>query len=281
MCFLCKIFKCKCEDKCENKKEGAECQCGCHKHGKKIVLVLAMILVAAIVIVSILRERIVSENQDQTTIFGQGRVAYVPNLATVILGIQVDKAISAEEALKQIDDKTNKIITAIKAEGISDGNIQTSNFSLNPQYDFTSGKSTAAGYSANQQLTIKVLGADKNKELVGKVISAANGAGANQIISVNFTVSNLNDLKQKARTIAIRDAISKSGILFKTAGMKDQKVTSWFENYVQSPDTPVYGNYGAGMGGSDAVSAKAAPSPQVPSGTQEIIIEIGVNYKAK
>jgi hypothetical protein len=30
-----------------------------------------------------------------------------------------------------------------------------------------------------------------------------------------------------------------------------------------------------------AVSAKVAPAPQVPSGTQEVIVEVSLNYEVK
>jgi uncharacterized protein len=279
MFFLCKIFKCQCGcEKESGKKES--CQCGCHKHGKKIVLVLGMILVAAIVIVSILRERIVSENQDQTTIYGQGKVAYIPDVASIIVGVQIDKAVSAQEAMKQINEKIAKIIAAVKTEGISEGDIQTSNFSLNPQYDYIDGKTIVSGFNANQQVIIKAKGVDKNKEIAGKVVSAANNAGANQILGVNFSVSDINGLKQQARIKAIEEARAKSEDLFKAAGMKNQRIVSWYENLIQSPDAPSY-NSGYGLGGGEAMASKSAPVSQVLSGTQEIIIEIGIVYKDK
>lgn len=277
MCLLCKIFKCKCGGEKTNEEMD---QCECQKCGKKIVLVLGMILLAAIVIVSILRERIVKDDQEQTTIYGQGKVSYIPDTATIILGIQVDRASSAEEAMSQMNDKIGKIISAVKAEGLDEKDIQTSAFSLNPQYDYTEGRSQVSGYGANQQLTIKARNVDKNPDLSSKVIAAANNAGANQIISVNYSVSSINDLKQKARIIAIQDARSKSDALFKAAGIKNQRVIGWFENYIQSPDSSVYGNYGIG-GSAEGISAKSIPGPQIPSGTQEIIVEIGVNYKTK
>lgn len=278
MCFLCKFFKCQCG---EEKESGEGNQCGCHRHGKKIILILAMVLLTVIIIVSILRERIVNEDQNQTIIYGQGKVAYIPDMATIVLGVQVDKASTAEEALKQMNDKVAKIIDAVKTAGAEEKDIQTSAFSLNPQYDYTDGRSAVSGYNANQQLTIKARNINENKELSGKIISAANGAGANQIISVNFAVSSVNDLKQQARIKAITDARSKSDALFKTAGMKHMEVIGWFENMIQSPDSPSYNNYGYGIGGGEMAVAKSASTSQVPSGTQEIIIEIGVNYKAK
>ena len=51
------------------------------------------------------------------------------------------------------------------------------------------------------------------------------------------------------------------------------------ENIIKSPDNsaPFYG-YGMGGGGAEAAMP---PAPQIPSGSQEIIIEINLNYEVK
>ena len=124
---------------------------------------------------------------------------------------------------------------------------------------------------------MKVEGVDKDPELAGRVVSAANGAGVNNISGIDFNVSSLGDLKQQARIKAITDAKSKANDLFKAAGVKPGKITSWYENTITTPDSQ--NNYGYGMGGAEG-APKAAPA-QVPSGTQEIVIEVGVNYEVK
>jgi uncharacterized protein len=264
--------KCHCQD--ENNS------CGCKKI-KIVILVLAMVIIGAIVIVSILRDRIVNQNQNQVTVFGQGKVSYQPDTAEITLGVQIDKAPNAQDALNQLNTKMAKIIDTVKAQGIMEEDIKTQNYSLNPQYDYNDGSTTPAGYNANEQLIIKVKDTINNPDLVGKVTSAANGAGANQVLGVNYTVADINALKQQARLEAIKDAKSKAPAMFQAAGMRVGKVVGWYENILQSPD--MQGGYQAmGMGGAEGSGlAKAAPQPQIPSGTQEIIIETGVNYQVK
>jgi hypothetical protein len=246
---------------------------------KNVLIFLSVIFLFVVLLVSILREKIVNENNDVTVVTGQGRISYQPDIAIVTLGVQVDRVFKAEEALSKLDDSMNKIIEAVKALGIPAEDIQTQSYSLSPHYDYLLGGGTSvpSGYDASQQITIKVKNINSNPNLAGSVIESANGAGANKVIGVSFDVSNLEELKQKARIEAINDARSKSGGMAKAAGIgKLGKVVSWYENIIKSPDSQ---NSSYGLGGSSEKTASA--TPQISSGTDEIIIEIGLNYRVR
>lgn len=232
----------------------------------------------AIIIVSILRDRIVNQQQNQVSITGQGRVSYQPDTAKISLGMQVDKAATAETALNQLNDKMNKILAGVEDLGIKKEDVKTEAYSLSPQYDYKDGVNKVSGYGANQKVEIKVSNIQDDKEIISKVITAAGIAGTNQVDGINFTVSNINDLKQQARILAIKDAKSKSAALAAAAGVKLGKIEGWYENIIQ----PIEGQPQGGYGGSDTMlSSKAVPSPQVPSGTQEVIVEVSLNYEVK
>jgi hypothetical protein len=263
----------------ENEIQSNESCCKNWRSPNIILIFIGMILVAGVVIIALIREKIVNPNLNQVTVNGEGKVSYQPDIAAVTLGVQVDKAVTAEVALKQLNEKINKAIDELGTIGISKENIKTKNYSLNPQYDYRDGTSTISGYSANQQLEIKVEGIDKNIELVGNVISAASRVGINQVSGVSFDVASLNDLKQQARIKAIEDARGKANSLAKAAGVKRlKKVIGWYENVVKSPDMQ-NGDYGYGGMGEKALSSVSSAPAQVPSGTQEIIINVGVNYQ--
>jgi len=265
------IKKCDCET----------CVC-CKKWAqpKYVFMVLAIVAITSIVIVSIIRDRIVNPSRNQVSITGQGKISYQPDIAKISLGMQVDKAPTAEAALKQLNEKMNKILAGVDALGIKKEDVKTEAYSVSPQYDYKDGVSTVAGYSANQKVEIKVSNIQEDKEMVSKVIAAASASGTNQVNGIEFTVSNLNDLKQQARILAIKDAKSKSASLAAAAGVKIGKVEGWYENIIQPVEGQPYGM--GGFGGSDtALSAKAVPSPQVPSGSQEVIVEVSLNYDVK
>jgi len=250
---------------------------GSWKSPKTILLLLALVAVAAIVVVALIRDRIVNPQLRQVTVIGQGRVTYQPDEALVTLGVQIDKVSKAEDALNQLNTKVNNIMAAVKAVGIPVENIQTQNYSLNPQYNYPPNAAPVVyGYSANEQLVIKVTGYDQAPNKLGQVIAAASKAGANQVNNLSFDASNLNDLKQQARILAIKDARGKSQALAQAAGVKLKEIAGWYENYIQPVTAYDYSAKG-GMGGASA----ATPIAQTPSGNQEVVVEIGLNYNIK
>ncbi|HMN19419.1 MAG TPA: SIMPL domain-containing protein [Candidatus Moranbacteria bacterium] len=247
------------------------------KDPRVVLAATGILALCAVLIISILRERIVSPPQNQVGITGQGKIAYRPDTATAVFGVQVDRASSAEEALRQLNGKMTAIVAALEGSGIPREDIRTQNYSVNPQYDYADGVQRAAGYSANQQLTVKIRGIDQSQDATSRVISAASGAGANQVQGINFAVEDVAALKQQARLLAIADARAKAPEMARAAGVKLGEVASWYENVLSGPENPIPYGYG-GMGG--AMEAKSA-QPAVPSGSDEIVIEVTLNYSVR
>ncbi len=245
------------------------------KSPKVFIIILAMILFSGIVGLSIVRDRLVNQQFKTVTVNGQGKVLYVPDLAIVTLGVQIDKVAKPEEALGQLNGKVTGIVKVLKDLGIPESDIQTQNYSLLPQYDINKdGVSAVSGYNANQQLVVKIVDYDKDPGKLGSVIASASKAGANQINSLNFDSSKINDLKQQARVLAISDAKNKSNALASSAGVELKEITGWYENLI-SP-VPYYGAYNQGGMGGGQMSI-----PGVPISNREVVIEIGVTYNIK
>jgi uncharacterized protein YggE len=255
------------------KKDG----CCCEWRSPRIILgLIAMILLSAIVIASILRDRIVNQTQWQISITGQGKVEYLPDIANISMGVQVDKAEKAEDALKQLDEKMKKIFEAVQKAGIPKEDIDTQNYVLAPHYDAADNVLKLAGYDANQIIVVKTRDIQKNSEAISKIVSAAGAAGVNQINGISFEASGLNELKQEARLKAIADARGKAGMTARALGIKLCKVVGMWENFI-SPEGQIYyssdtGGLGKGGGGGE---------PIIPSGTNELIVEVNVSYKIK
>jgi uncharacterized protein YggE len=243
-----------------------------------VLKLVGLLLLGAIIIVALVRDRIVGGVQAQVSVAGVGKVTYQPDQATVTVGVQVDKVFTADGALRQLNDKMGKVVAAIKAAGIEAGDIETQAYSLYPQYTYVNGVQLPAGYSANQQLSVKVRKLGDNNAQVSAVVAAATQAGANQVNGVVFGVSNLEDLKQQARVAAIADAKSKAGAQASAAGVRLGKILGWWENVVQSPDSQSFGGVADGKGG---MGGGPAATPVVPSGNQEIIIQVSLNYRVR
>ena len=251
------------------------------------MLIILIAAIAAICIVSIIRDRIVNYPQWTVSVTGQAKIPYSPDIAKVTLGVQIDKTAKAEDALNQLNDKISKVAAALKAVGIADTDITTQNYSLDTQYDYVNSINGAAstpvvsGYNADEQVLVKVTDVINNKDRLNKVIAEAGKAGANQVLGITFEPSDLENLKQQARIKAIADAQDKAQSLAAAAGVKLKKVVGWWENILQAPgingSTPYYDSKGGTGGG----GAGASVSPTIPNGDQEIIIEESVNYQIK
>ena len=251
--------------------------CSSWRSPKVIISLIAMLLLAGVIVVSILRERLVNDPQWQISVAGQGKVTYDPDVANVNLEVEISKAAKPEDALNQLNDKMKKVITAIGQTGIAKENIQTQNYTLVPQYDVIDNVSKVTGYNANQSIVVKITDINKNSDKVSQVIAAAGNAGTNKINGVTFEASNLNDLKQEARVKAILDARSKAKNIGGALGVKLGKVVGWWENYISPDQNYSYFDGKGGMGGGGGTVSSAS----IPTGSRELIIEVNVTYKIK
>jgi uncharacterized protein len=262
----------KCECNC-----GPNCKCNSKKKAKIALMFLSVIILGAIVIVSIIRDRIVNQNQYQISVVGQGRVSYIPDTANITLGVQIDKLFRAEDTINQLNKKANTIIDAIVKLGIAKEDIKTQNYNLYSNYDLVGNVSRVNGYSANESIVIKVKDITNNQDLISKVISEATKAGANQINGVVFENSNIENIKQEARIKAIASAREKSKDIEKALGIRLCKIVGMWENYISPMPEAVYSDYAKGGIGGGASSI----APTVPAGTYEVLVEENISYKIK
>lgn len=253
----------------------------CCKKPKTAILLVGMVLLAAVLIVAVIRDRIVNQMNWQISVTGQGKVYYEPDRARVTFGVQVDKAQTAEKALKDLNGTMGRVIQAIQKAGIAKEYIQTQTYYLAPHYDYAEAvispslpsNQKITGYDANEQLAVTISAIDKNIDLIGRVIASATQAGVNQVQNIIFDSSKIDDLKHEARLKAIADAQNRSKDLSSALGVKFGKIVGWWENIVFVP-TPYSGmeygkgDFGGGGGG----------GPMVPSGTNEVNIEVSLNY---
>ena len=248
-----------------------------HNHtGLKFILIIVCILaLTGVVVVSILRDKIVSNENNQVSVTGRGEISYQPDVANVVLGVQIDKSAKAEDALTALNEKVNKISSALNALGVTD--VKTQTYSLYPYYDYVNGVSVLSGYNANQQIVVKVYNVDENVDLLNQVVSKSTEAGANQILGITFESSDIENLKQQARILAVTDAKNKAKTLSESIGVSLDKVVGWWDNTVNpSYDYNYSSSYGAGgMGGGETGGAN------VSVGTYKVVVELSLNYKIK
>lgn len=122
-----------------------------------------------------------------------------PDIAQVGTGVTT-RAQSAKQAVRLNAAAMQKVVDRLKALGVADKDIQTSNFSVNAQFNYPNGGGTPvfAGYQASNQVSVKLRQLDK----LGDVLDALVAAGANNIFGPSFSLDDDSVVAATARTKA-------------------------------------------------------------------------------
>lgn len=160
---------------------------------------------------------------------GVGKVTAAPDVATVSVGI-TKSAPTIADAQNQTNTLAQKVIDGIRNLGIDRSNIQTSNYSVSPQYNQNQ---SISGYTVSEDLDISVKPIDK----INDVIDSATKNGANDLgqVSFGFSDSLKKDLEQKARNMAVQDAKERANSLASAAGIHLGQIVDVVENPTNAP----------------------------------------------
>lgn len=149
---------------------------------------------------------------------GTGVVKAKPDRAVLSLSV-VTQADTAEKAISENADKMDRVIKAVRTMGILENQTETSAYDLSPLWECPKGGSARiVGYTCSNTIRITV----KDLGKVGGIIDAAVTAGANQVSSLQFTISEeaMQKLGLNALSLAVRDAASKASTIATAAGVK-------------------------------------------------------------
>lgn len=151
-----------------------------------------------------------------------------PDAAMVSAGVTT-RAQSANEAARQNAQRMDAIITRMKQLGVAAADIQTSNFSLNPQYTYSNdGKPPVfVGYDVSNQVTVKLRDIAK----IGPTLDALVAAGANNFSGPSFALENDKAAKAEARRNAFASAEARARELAGYAGYKSVRLLELSETY--------------------------------------------------
>jgi uncharacterized protein len=161
---------------------------------------------------------ITTTKSDMFTVTGEGEAAAVPDTAKVILGVTKSYQ-TAEQAKQEADTIANGIIDAVKALGVDEKKIKTTNYNVNPNYDYSRGdQGTITGYTASVNVEVETETVDQ----ANKVVDTAAAKGANQIGNVQFVLNDeqREQAEEKARADAIKKAKVKAQKIADAAGIK-------------------------------------------------------------
>lgn len=208
-----------------------------------------------------------NSSSPRITVAGEGSVSVAPDLAVIQAGVTTQGK-SAREASAANSAAMAKVLAALKDGGIAERDLQTSRFSIHPQYAARrDGDNRITGFQASNQISVKVREIAKLATALDQMIAA----GANDISGIQFTVSERSKLLDQARIEAVADARRKAELLAKAAGAQVGRATAIVENGGAVRPEPV-----ARM----AMQA-AAPSVPVAVGEQMLRVQVGVTFELR
>jgi uncharacterized protein YggE len=156
---------------------------------------------------------------------GSASTFVVPDTVSISLGV-LTQAPSARETSDKNAVLMNAVITALKNQGLTDKEIQTSVFSIQPVYNYPNngGAPTITGYSASNNVVVTTRMVGNVSDILDKSVAA----GANQVNGISFMVS-----EEKQKQIhddllagAVMDAREKADKLAESLGVKITGVSS-------------------------------------------------------
>jgi len=144
----------------------------------------------------------------ELTVTGTASIAVDPDKATIMLGISIED-VSVSMAQEKVNNTMQAILGSLKALGIDQTKMSTSNYSVYPTYDYSREPATVRGYQVNNMLTVQV----NEFALISQVIDRAVYAGANQVHGLSFDTSKRSELYREALQSAVVAAREKALLL--------------------------------------------------------------------
>ena len=199
------------------------------------------------------------------SVSGEGKVSGAPDIAVLTLGVSA-LAPSVKDARDQAATAMKGIVDSIKGNGVDGKDIQSTQFSIQPEYDYRGDTQELRGYRVTNIVTAKVRNIDNTSKIIDDAVAA--GGDLTQVQGIDFTIDDPSKLQDEARGEAVKDAQTKAERLADLAGVKLGKPISISESGVASP-----------MPSREALLGGAASdvSPIEP-GEMEVTLDVQVLY---
>jgi hypothetical protein len=159
-------------------------------------------------------------------------------------------------------------MAALMSNGVAEEDIQTSNYSIWPQYDYTGQRQILVGYQVNNNVTVKI----RDIETAGATIDAVAAAGGDDVTvnGVSFSIEDNEALITAARDAAFADAKAKAEQLAELSGVTLGDPISISENFSPAPQPYRYDE--VVFAGADSAETSISP------GEQSVVVSVAVQF---
>ena len=162
--------------------------------------------------------------QDATiNIVGHATKLITPDKAIFSINIRANRK-TEPESFKAMTDMSDEILKRLKKEGFAELQIKLTDYSIQMEYDYSSGKPKKLGYISSESLIVK-FPLDKRK-----ILNVYSNLTDNDVegVSINFGTECSDSLKNKVQNdlivVALHDAKQKAELIASTTECKIKSV---------------------------------------------------------
>lgn len=203
--------------------------------------------------------------QEGIWVNGHGEVNAAPDIATLQLGISVQRA-SVAEAQSEAATSMAKVMDSLKREGVADKDIQTQYFSIQQitRWDENKQEEIVIGYRVSNVVVAKIREIAKAGSIIDSVVEA--GGDFTRIDGISFSIDDPSQYRIEARDEAVKDARTKAEQLANLSGVRLGKPT-----YIsESISYPIYAQLPR--------VAEKAPTTPISPGEVKVSLDVQVVY---
>lgn len=205
---------------------------------------------------------------------GEGEVYAAPDTAFVTSGVTTDGK-TAREALDANTAAMTRLVATLREAGIEPRDIQTSGFTVTPQYVYSS-QTDASGYTPPPTIVAYQVSNLVNVRVrkigdLGTILDRMVTVGANTINGVSFSVDDTSALLEGARKAAFANARAKAQLYADAADVQLGRIVNIVETTALPPQ-PYQ------MRSMAAMDAAASPVP-VEAGEVSYAIRVSVQWE--
>lgn len=215
--------------------------------------------------------------QPTLSVRGEAILRVDPDQVTVSIGV-LSEARQAKQALAKNSQAMQKVIAAIVDLGLSKKDYKTRQLSVQPKWSARPRDSSSSrwrpeiiGYTVTNTLQVTT----GKLALVGDLISVATVAGANQIQSIRFGLSNPREYRSQAIAKAVANARADADTAAQAAGTEIDGIKTLHLDHAASVEKV----QDQSLMMRSAVAAEAAAVPPVNPGEVTIRASVSVVYR--
>lgn len=216
------------------------------------------------------------------TVEGRAKISQENGVATFTATVFTEGGLDQGEVQSKNAESSNKVAMYLTEKGIAPEDVKTENYNLQPKYSTPNcfggrcEESKIVGYTATQNVTVKVREAQKAGELVSGVVEN----GATSVSEVRFTTDDdkEKEMTEQARIDALYDAQQQAQRLAKAGKFHLGKMITFYEQGTPAEPYPMGGVADMAMMEKSAVPSVA---PQLQPGSSEAEVALVVTYEIR